>query len=786
MDRPEILAPGGSVESIYSAMNAGCDAVYMGGKRFGARAFADNPDNDGLLNIIDQVHVQGRKLYLTVNTVLGNDEFKSLYEYLSLVYRQGVDAVIVQDMGVLGFIHREFPDLAVHASTQMSIVQASAANLLVPYGVTRVVPARELSFDELRHLRADTDVELEVFVHGALCCSYSGQCLMSSLIGGRSGNKGACAQPCRKMYSYGGGKPAYELSLKDLCTLEYMPEMIEAGVNSFKIEGRMKKPEYVAVTTYMYKKYMGYYFELGKEGYKEFIRSKNEYKKDLMTLKDIYNRGGFTAGYLINDVVKSKMMTENRPNHEGVIVGKILVPCKSSHGQISIVFNENVNAQDILELRNEKGETVHEHTLKDSACKGSKINIKTGYNYNKIDSKCLVYRVRNNSLIDGIREKFPSSIPMLVISGSLKAVAGEPLELSIWTELDNRKNIKSYRCTSIGNIVNKAQKHVASENEVRRKIMVTGSSNFVWKSLEILLGEDVFLSPSELKIIRRQAFQQLLVSIIAGFRRNTTDKSLDFTNVDDTVNKGCSETNLQNVKRTSASEIITECRNSEQFNVLDKLSINNTIYLHIEDMEMKELSDIIDRAHKDIFLVLPRLFRWKNQQYFDDNYSMEKLTEMPAVKGVVACNLEQIAWLHRHGYLDNIIMRTADNLYVRNYEAYALFKALGAEGCSSSVEMSESELDKLPECNADILVYGRPSAMIMANRFDNSGVLKDSYSNEYLIVDHKLTKYCEILHYEPINSLNKFEKYNNKRIRLLFTVENAKETNNVLKYFNIY
>ncbi len=233
------------------------------------------------------------------------NDFKDFYRYMKLIYEAGADAVIVQDLGVMSFIHNEFPDLPIHASTQMNIMQAKGANLLKPYGVTRVVPARELSFAELRQMREHTDMEIEIFVQGALCFSCSGQCLMSSLIGGRSGNKGACAQPCRKMYRMESGKSAYYLSLKDLCTLNHIPELINLSVDSFKIEGRMKKkPEYVALTTHLYRKYVDMYYELGDSGYKKKIAESDELNRDIEMLKDIYNRGGFTCGYLTGEAKK--------------------------------------------------------------------------------------------------------------------------------------------------------------------------------------------------------------------------------------------------------------------------------------------------------------------------------------------------------------------------------------------------------------------------------------------------------------------------------------------------
>ena len=244
----EILAPAGSYESFHAAIVAGADAVYAGGPKFGARAFAENFTEDQLLNAIDYAHLHQRKFYLTVNTLLKDYEIEQLPEYLEPLYQRGLDAVIVQDMGVLNVVRQYFPDMDIHASTQMTVTGVNGAQFLKENGAVRVVPAREISLEEVRNIKSVTGMEMECFVHGALCYCYSGQCLLSSLIGGRSGNRGQCAQPCRLPYTVDGEK-GYLLSLKDICTLDIIPDLIEAGIDSFKIEGRMKRREYVGGVT---------------------------------------------------------------------------------------------------------------------------------------------------------------------------------------------------------------------------------------------------------------------------------------------------------------------------------------------------------------------------------------------------------------------------------------------------------------------------------------------------------------------------------------------------------
>lgn len=293
----EILAPAGSFESMKAAVAAGADAVYMGGSRFGARAFADNPGEDKLLEAIDYVHLHGCRLYLTVNTLMKEQEMKELYEYLIPYYKRGLDAVIVQDMGVLSFIREQFPGLPIHASTQMTITGAYGARLLRKLGAERIVTARELSLKEIERIHDQVDVEIESFVHGALCYCYSGQCLFSSLIGGRSGNRGRCAQTCRLPFGVmregkvlGKKDDRYCLSLKDLSTLDLIPDMIEAGIYSMKIEGRMKSPRYTAGVVNIYRKYVDLYLRQGRKGY-------HVEEQDRKILLDLFDRGGQTDGY---------------------------------------------------------------------------------------------------------------------------------------------------------------------------------------------------------------------------------------------------------------------------------------------------------------------------------------------------------------------------------------------------------------------------------------------------------------------------------------------------------
>ncbi|MCM1568268.1 MAG: U32 family peptidase [Roseburia sp.] len=307
----ELLAPAGNKEGFYGAIHAGADAVYLGGRAFGARAYADNFSEEEILSCLRYAHLWGRKVYLTVNTLVKEKEFQELYGYLSPLYEGGLDGVIIQDIGVLSFVRQYFPDLELHASTQMTITGALGAKLLKEMGVCRIVPARELSLEEIKELKEHSGLEVECFIHGAMCYCYSGQCLFSSILGGRSGNRGRCAQPCRLPYQvkgngYNSGE-CYPLSLKDMCTLEILPQLLEAGVDSLKIEGRMKKPEYAAGVTAIYRKYIDRYYNGN--------RQKPE-KEDMQRLAALYLRSERQDGYYFRHNGRD-MLTIESPSYNG-------------------------------------------------------------------------------------------------------------------------------------------------------------------------------------------------------------------------------------------------------------------------------------------------------------------------------------------------------------------------------------------------------------------------------------------------------------------------------------
>lgn len=310
MKKVELLAPAGNYEAFLGAIHAGADAVYLGGEKYGARAYADNFSEEEIISAIRYAHIWGKKVYLTINTLMKEAEYEALCDYIRPYYLNGIDGVIIQDIGAFSILQKTFPDMELHASTQMTLTSELGISYLKELGASRVVPARELSLDEIKTIKEKVDIEIECFVHGAMCYCYSGQCLFSSILGGRSGNRGRCAQPCRLPYKFTkNGQESYPFSLKDMCTIEFVPKLIEAGIDSFKIEGRMKKPEYAAGVTAIYRKYIDMYYENGSEGFQVS-------KEDMENLSKLYIRSDIQDGYYFRQNGK-EMITPGKPSYIG-------------------------------------------------------------------------------------------------------------------------------------------------------------------------------------------------------------------------------------------------------------------------------------------------------------------------------------------------------------------------------------------------------------------------------------------------------------------------------------
>ncbi|MGL6199899.1 MAG: DUF3656 domain-containing U32 family peptidase [Lachnospiraceae bacterium] len=745
----EILSPAGSYQSLEAAVNAGADAVYIGGSRFGARAYADNLDTGQLLSAIDYAHLHGRKIYLTVNTLLKETELeKELFAYLEPFYCQGLDAVIVQDIGVLSFIREQFPDLPVHASTQMTITDTYGVRFLEEQGVSRVVLARELNLPEIAAITSEVSAEIECFVHGALCYCYSGQCLYSSLIGGRSGNRGQCAQPCRLPYQV-GKETFYLMSLKDICTLEHVPALIEAGITSFKIEGRMKKPEYVAAVTSMYRKYVDLYFEEGSEKY-------TVEQKDIEMLLDVYNRGGFHTGYL-NQHNGQNMVADKRPNHAGIPAVRVI-------GNKRVQALREINPGDVLELINSR----HDYTFGGKIRTGEIIDLpmlQKGF----VKPGTILNRVRNEQLLQSLHDRFVSGQTKEKIKGKLMLSAGKPATLLLC--------FGAASITITGNMVQKALNQPMDEARIRKQMFKTGSTPFEFESLDISLVDDIFIPVHELNELRRMGIEALTQAILSPLRRKKTERALV-----------CVE-EKQSALQKNGIKIHVSIVNHEQFKVACSYAAVERIYVdsNIPDHSYAEIGR---KAGKEVFLAMPYIFRKKTREVWERNWKHEA----HAYDGMLVRNYESFAYLKEQGYKGSII--TDHNLYIFNQRAEQFWMQHGAQGMTLPLELNRRELKQLKLNNCEIIAYGYLPMMITASCIrKNTGrctgessvlTIKDRYKKQFMVKNN--CDYCYNIIYNTLplslaDQRKKMQELGMPSLRLMFTVETATESAAVLDVF---
>ena len=497
MKKIELLAPAGNMVSLKAAIMAGCDAVYLGGKQFGARAFSKNFSNDELISAIEYCHLYGVKIYVTVNTLIYENEVDSFLEYIDFLHKNNVDAIIIQDLGMFDLVRKVFPNLEIHASTQMHIHNLDGVQLMEHLRMHRVVLARETSIDTIREIKKNSQIELEIFIHGALCISYSGQCLMSSLIGGRSGNRGACAGSCRLPYdviSDDGHKlntGNYPLSTKDLNSLEHIGELIDAGVSSLKIEGRMKSPEYVYMVVSIYRKAIDSYYEKGS------IEIDND---ELLKLKKIFNRN-FTKGFLFN-TDNNDLINDYRPNHMGVPVGKI-VSYKNGMAKIKLTDKLSIGSGlRVIGKKHDVGVLVNDFyidkKLVKSAYAGDVIEIKIK---DVVCENDLVVITTDKEINDEINNIINESPRKILISGKFVGRINEELSLMITDGL-NEVNVTGVRVDAS---INKP----VDRTTVYEKLNKLGDTIYKFQNLDIVLDENAFVPIKEINELRRMAIDKL-------------------------------------------------------------------------------------------------------------------------------------------------------------------------------------------------------------------------------------------------------------------------------------
>jgi putative protease len=540
--KPELLAPAGSMEALMAAVENGADAVYLGARAFSARGYASNFSEEELEKAIDYAHLRGVKIYVTVNTLLKEGEMESALILLSRLREMGVDAIIIQDLGLIFLSRKYLPDLPLHASTQMTLHNSEGVGFVKDLGIERVVLSREVSLEDIREIKVRNAVEIEVFIHGALCISYSGQCLLSSLIGGRSGNRGYCAQPCRKKYRlYCDGKQiqtsgSYLLSPKDLNTTSGLGAIIEAGIESFKIEGRMKRPEYVAGVARIYRRLIDRYLK-DPAGY-----SVSEEEREILT--QLFNRG-FTSGYFFGNP-RGKLMSRENPHNRGISAGTVLSYDRRTK-LLRIKLSNPLRLGDGIMVENaetrpeDKGKIISlMYTGKGpaySAGKGEVVEIPFD---SRAPSGSTVYRTHDKKLMDSLKKEsepgaLRSKIPIYLTA---TITLGKPARLEVTDRDSNIVTLES------DYLVEKAERSPTSKAQIEKQLTKLGNTLFEAAELKVNVGEDIFIPLGQLNDLRTKAVSELENLRISKWKRKPLE-NLQFPEPGEEKTGGIKETGTE-------------------------------------------------------------------------------------------------------------------------------------------------------------------------------------------------------------------------------------------------
>ncbi len=645
-NKTEVLAPAGSMEILRTAVQAGADAIYVGGTKFGARAYADNFDETALLQAIEYAHIHGKRLYLTVNTLLLPDETGQLYNFLKAPYEAGLDAVIVQDTGAADYISRQFPKLSLHASTQMTITNPVSAALLRELGVKRIVPARELSEREICDLKRETGMEIEVFVHGALCYCYSGQCLLSSMIGGRSGNRGRCAQPCRlpymvedKTYVTGDHNGRYLLSPKDLCALHALPNLIACGVDSLKIEGRMKNSSYVAQAVSAYRQAVD---AIAAGCYTDELQAKLQRQ-----MADIYNRGGFTEGYFTkhNGI---DMMSMTKPNHFGVFVGEVT---RISNGMIYFTAAADISKGDVVEVSLVDGD-VMSLTVPEIFKQGEEVCLNAAKT-KQIKLHTKLYRTKNQVLLTQLKTDY------------LDADKKEKIKIEVIIKKDLCATIKmsfaNVSATVKGNIVSAAKNKPITKDVIMDKVTKLGNTPFIACDVDIVLDENVFFPLSEFNELKRLAADALKDNICKTYQREPVN------HIQTTHLAGKGDFILSGDKQPVISVF------TDRVELLPQVLANKQVScIYLDTVLMSEqnavaAADMAVQSGRQLIICMPHIFRKEVMQRF-----AALLKQISFYDGLLVRTFDEFAWAIRYVPGKQIIGDAS--LYAYNAQAVEYYK----------------------------------------------------------------------------------------------------------------
>ena len=730
MKKIELLAPAGNMNGLYSAINAGADAVYIGGYAYSARGYAKNFSNEELVSAIEYAHRYGVKIYVTVNTLIYDDEVHTFMSYIDFLHKNNVDAIIIQDLGMLDLIRKTYPNLEIHASTQMHIHNIEGVKFAQKYGIKRVVLARETPIDTIREIKNKVDIDLEVFCHGALCVCYSGQCLMSSLIGGRSGNRGVCAGTCRLPYDLIDGnsriinKNKFLLSMKDLNTVEYVGRLIKAGVTSLKIEGRMKREEYIYLVVSIYRKAIDSFYETGSVKITD---------SDLLNLKKIYNRM-FTKGFLFNEE-NDNIVNQFRPNHQGIKIGDVLSQNKN---YVQIKLTQNIKQGDGIRILNNVQDVglqlnyiYKNNKLIKEAFKGDIISLKIS---DKVNIGDIVLKTTDILQIEEIKNHIDNNL-RVKISGYLEAKKDGLLLL----KLDDSKNLVEVK---FENCVEKAKTNPITHNQIIKQIKKLGNTIYELEKLDLNVDDDIFISIKDLNELRRMAILKL-------------DESRKYKIP---YKKNEYHINIPNFKK---SENINYFINSKT--QYDKIKYGNISNIYIDNLELYEsLKDDNRVVYK-----LPRVI---------NNYKEYFGTLLVGEVGSL-------------NYYDNNLI-TDFSFNVTNSYTVAFLHSIGVKKIVLSYELTLNQIETLINkyierynCypNLEVIIYGYPELMVskfkllsMYQKTGDSFYLRDRYGELYNVREKDDLMY--IYNNKKLDNLKQYKEYykigvNNLRINVLNDTE---------------
>ncbi len=784
MGKVELLAPAGNYESFIGAVNAGADAVYLGGDKFGARAFAENFSTEQLCDAIHYAHLFNRKVYLTLNTLIKEKEFGELYSYIQPFYEAGLDGIIIQDMGVFAFVRRNFPHLPLHVSTQMTVTGVHGTKLLKEEGAVRIVPARELSLQEIREIKDETGLEMETFIHGAMCYCYSGQCLFSSFLGGRSGNRGKCAQPCRLPYevlekgkAVTGDVSSHPLSLKDMCTVKHIPDLIEAGIDSFKIEGRMKKPEYAAGVTAIYRKYIDLYYKKGRDGFRVS-------EEDMKLLETLYIRSEIQDGYYFRHNGK-EMITREAPGYSGSddkLLGQIrnryLEKTLKLPVQMQAYFHKDSEAVLTMScgdvyvtvtgqvVQRAANRPVTEQNIRDGLCALGETYFET--ESVEIDAQEDIFyplkaikdlrREAVQKLTDAIEQEH---CPELALRKSgMEPGQTREVEKTNETTQENATERKAENTTE--KTTEKAAERTSAVNTEESRACAAGLRVFVTKEEQL----------------------QWLLKQMAWKQESLKQESLK----------------PESLKQKSVKQESTKSESLKRHLYIDRIYLDGDI-CEKKDRWQELFALLADRKNPEtqVFIALPYILRKRDGEYLD---SMAEILDL--ADGCLVRNMEGYAFLKEQGFKKEICGDAGLYQWNRECRDFWLDKL---SGFCVPYELNSREQKVLTDCGAwEQVVYGRQPMMVTANcvaktsggcllqrgaagkqgevtnqKFSHS--LKDRYNAEFPVYTNCRHCYNIIYNSVPLSLHDKVAAEHPMTLRLDFTTESGAEAAQIVEYF---